>query len=243
MKKKIFGFLFFILMAGFSQAFAGDVEISKDIKGYLALPQTGEAAAPGMILIHEWWGLNDQTKEMADKFAANGFAALAVDLYRGSATKDPSEAHELMRGLPDDRVYDDLKLALTYFQNVKTVDPKKIGVIGWCMGGGYSLELGVRDERIKAVVMYYGKIITDDERLKNFNAPLLGIFGSLDRGITAASVEDFKVRLGNLGKRAEIYLYPEAGHAFANPLNAGYRRDDAEDAWRKTMIFLKANLA
>ncbi|MSR78175.1 MAG: dienelactone hydrolase family protein [Candidatus Omnitrophica bacterium] len=223
---------------------AGEIQISKDVKGYLSLPQAGseKSSAPGIILIHEWWGLNDQTKEMADKFAVNGFAALAVDLYRGSAAKDPAEAHELMRGLPDDRAYSDLKDALTYFQGVKTVDSKRIGIIGWCMGGGYALEFGVRDDRIKAVVMYYGKIITDDKRLENFNAPLLGIFGGQDRGITAASVEDFKFRLEQLHKRAEIYSYPEAGHAFANPVNPGYRKADADDAWHKTVIFLKANL-
>lgn len=241
---KIFsGFVFSIIIFS-SAVFAEEVQITKDIKGYLAVPKPGlEKTVPGMILIHEWWGLNDQTKEDANKFAANGIAALAVDLYRGTATRDPSEAHELMRGVPEDRAYEDLKTAITYLQSVPSVDPKRIGVIGWCMGGGYALELGVREPRIKAVVMYYGKVITDDSRLQNFNAPLLGIFGALDRGISAASVEDFKVRLEHLKKRAEIYLYPEAGHAFANPLNAGYRRDDAEDAWNKTLIFLKGNLA
>lgn len=225
--------------------FAGEmVQLNEKVQAYLAMPEgSPEEKTPAVILVHEWWGLNDQVKGLANEFAANGFTAFAVDLYRGKETADAGEAHELMRGLPDDRAVEDLKAGVSYLSGLSQVDPKRIGVIGWCMGGGYALKLATEDPRIKAVVVYYGKVITNHEKLKAINGPVLGIFGEEDRGISADSVKDFEFHLNQLGKQAEIHIYPKAGHAFANPDNPNYREDDAKDAWEKTLNFLKANLS
>jgi carboxymethylenebutenolidase len=111
------------------------------------------------------------------------------------------------------------------------------------MGGGFALKLGVEDPRVAAVVMYYGKLITEEKTLDQLKAPLAGFFGEEDRGIPADSVKEFEAKLQKLHKRAQINIYPKAGHAFANPENPGYTAEAAQDAWNKTLIFLKANLA
>ncbi len=229
-----------ILNPAFSRA-----EDKAPATGYLALPQTvaGKETKPALILIHEWWGLNRQIRGLAESFAQKGYVAYAVDLYEGKSATDPMEAHELMRGLPEDRAYQTLKDAVAYLKSRPDVDPKKIGVIGWCMGGGYALELGLQDPTIAAVVMYYGKLVTDEKRLAILKAPLLGFFGADDRGISKDSVEKFKATLERLGATPEITIYPGAGHAFANPENKeGYRPEAAADAAQKTDVFLKQHL-
>lgn len=221
------------------------VEVSAQMSGYLAMPEVPAGQiVPSIILIHEWWGLNDQIKDLADQFAENGFAALAVDLYRGKSSAAPMEAHELMRGLPDDRAVEDVRAAAEFLKSHKGIDRERTGVIGWCMGGGYALKFALSYSGLRAVVMYYGKLVTDPKELEKLHAPLLGIFGEKDKGIPPESVKDFDFRLKQLGKRSEVHIYPNAGHAFANPDNKeGYEPDAAEDAWDKTLMFLKANLS
>ncbi len=214
--------------------------------GYLALPEASAESGPrpAIILIHEWWGLNRQIRGLAESFAQKGYIAYAVDLYEGKSATDPMEAHELMRGLPEDRASQTLKDAVAFLKSRGDVDPKKIGVIGWCMGGGYALELGLQDPSIAAVVMYYGRLVTDERRLAALKAPLLGFFGADDRGISKESVEKFKADLERLGVSHNITIYPGAGHAFANPENKeGYRPDAASDAAKKTDIFFKQHLS
>ena len=238
---------FFILILNQADSFAAsDSGLPKT--GYLSLPKNGGDSAvkspgPALILIHEWWGLNSQIKGLADSFAEKGYAAYAVDLYEGKSAKDPMEAHELMRGLPEDRAYQTLKDAVAFLKSRRDVDPEKIGVIGWCMGGGYALELALQDPSVAAVVMYYGRLVTDEKRLAGLKAPLLGFFGAEDRGISKDSVEKFKADLERLGVTHDITIYPGAGHAFANPENTeGYRPEAAADAMKKTDLFLKQHL-
>ena len=212
------------------------------IHGVLYAP-AGHGRFPAIVVIHEWWGLDDWVKEQAQKLAEQGYVALAVDLYRGKSTSDPEEAHELMRGLPLDRGMRDLKAAADYLRTRKDVDPKRVGSIGWCMGGGWSLGLAENDPQLKATVINYGQLSSDAATLKPIHAAILGMFGGQDRGIPPESVEKFSQQMKALGKKVETKIYPDAGHAFENPNNTkGYRAEDAKDAWQRTVQFLAANL-
>ncbi len=199
----------------------------------------GKGPFPAIVVIHEWWGLNDWVKEEASKLADQGYVALAIDLYRGKVATTPDEAHEIMRGVPQDRAARDLLAATSYLRSQKNVDAKRVGSIGWCMGGGYSLDLALNDPQLKAAVINYGHLATDEASLKKINAAILGIFGGQDKGISVADVNKFESQLKALGKTVDIHIFPDAGHAFENPNNKqGYRAEDAAQAWKFTMDFL-----
>jgi len=203
----------------------------------------GKGPFPALIVIHEWWGLNDWVKEQASKLADEGYVALAVDLYRGKVATTPDLAHELMRGVPDDRSARDLHAAFEYLKSQPNVKPERIGAIGWCMGGGYSLDVALQEPTLAADVINYGHLATEPDDLRKINAPILGLFGGQDRGITPDDVNKFEAQMKGLGKSVEIHIYPNAGHAFENPNNAsGYRKDDAADAWKQTVAFLAQTL-
>lgn len=212
------------------------------VHGILYTPE-GKGPFPGILVIHEWWGLNDWVKEQAAKLADQGYVALAVDLYRGRVASDPGEAHELMRGVPEDRAKRDLDAAFHYLEAQPNVKKNKIAAIGWCWGGGYSLEVALEQPQLAADVINYGHLATDPAALEKINAPILGIFGGQDRGIPPDDVKKFEQQLKQLGKKVEITIYADAGHAFENPNNKdGFRPDDARDAWTKTVNFLASTL-
>lgn len=213
------------------------------VSSYLVLP-SGEGPFPAIVVIHEWWGLNDHIEENARRFAKQGYAALAVDLYRGKVAAEPGLAHELMRGLPEDRAAKDLTAAVSYLRSRKDVDGKRIGSVGWCMGGGYSLTLAMKQADLNGSVICYGRLAEDRDALSKIGAPILGIFGGKDGGIPVESVRKFEKTLKDLGKSVEIHIYPEAGHAFMNPNNAqGYREADAKDVWKRMDAFFEKKLA
>ncbi len=208
------------------------------VNAILYTPQ-GKGPFPALVVIHEWWGLNDWVKEEASQLADQGYVALAIDLYRGQVATTPDEAHQIMRGVPNDRANRDLLGATSFLASQKNVDPARIGSIGWCMGGGYSLDLAVADPKLKAAVINYGHLASDDATLKKINAAILGIFGGQDKGIPPADVKKFESQLKALGKTADIHIFPDAGHAFENPNNkTGYRAEDAAEAWKLTTAFL-----
>jgi carboxymethylenebutenolidase len=212
------------------------------VHGVLFTPK-GKGPFPALVVIHEWWGLVPWVKEQAAKLSDQGYVTLAVDLYRGKATDSPEVAHELMRGLPEDRANRDLLAAVQYLKSLKNVNPAKMGSIGWCMGGGYSLDLAIADPTLAADVINYGHLATDPARLQQIHAPLLGLFGAQDKGIPPADVHKFEQDLQQMGKKIDVTIYPDAGHAFQNPDNkAGYRPADTADAWNRTLEFLAANL-
>lgn len=212
------------------------------IGAYLSAP-SGAGKHPGIVVIHEWWGLNDWVKEQADKLAGQGYVALAVDLYRGETATDPNKAHELMRGMPQDRAIRDMKAAVDYLSAQSDVDPKRIGSIGWCMGGGLSLQLAIHDQRIVACVVNYGSLPTDSADIQKISAPILGNFGAEDRGITPADVHNFEKAMKDAGKSADLKIYEGAGHGFENPNNKdAYRAETTADAWSRITQFLKKNL-
>ena len=203
----------------------------------------GKGPFPAIIVIHEFWGLNDWVKEQASKLADQGYVALAVDLYRGKVATTPDMAHELMRGVPEDRAKRDLHAAFQFLESQPNVKKNRIGAIGWCMGGGYALDVALQEPTLAAVVINYGHLATDPEALKKINAPILGLFGGQDQGITPDDVHKFEGTMKQLGKKIDVKIYDDAGHAFENPNNkAGYRPDDAADAWKRTVSFLAENL-
>jgi carboxymethylenebutenolidase len=210
------------------------------IGGFLALPSTpGPHAA--IIVIHEWWGLNDWVKEQTEKLAGQGYVALAVDLYRGKIATDPGEAHELMRGLPQDRAVKDLKAAVDYLEARPDVRKDHIAAIGWCMGGGLAMQLAVHEPRLRACVVNYGALPTDPGDLQNIGAAILGNFGADDKGITPADVKAFEQSMSKLHKFVSLKIYDNAGHGFENPNNtASYKPEAAADAWNRTVFFLKS---
>jgi len=215
---------------------------AENVSAYLALPEEA-GKHPAVILIHEWWGLNDWVKEQAQRFAALGYVALAVDLYRGRSATSPDEAHELMRGLPQDRAVRDLKAALDYLASRPDVDAHKIASDGWCMGGGYSLQLAVAEPRLTASVVNYGAMPTDPAAIQAIHAAVLGNFGADDRGITPEAVHAFEAAMKAGGKSVNVKIYDGAGHAFQNPGNAnGYRPEASKDAWERTVTFLSQQL-
>jgi len=235
---------FFAALPGFS---ADGMQVSyksgdETVSGILYTPP-GKNRFPALVVIHEWWGLNDWVKEQASKLADQGYVTLAVDLYRGKVAATPDEAHELSRGLPHDRADRDLLAAASYLRSLKNVDPRRVGSIGWCMGGGYSLDLAVEDPRLAATVINYGHLATSVDSLRKIHAPILGTFGGQDRGIPVTDVRNFEQQMKQLGKSVEIVIFPEAGHAFENPDNkTGYRAEDAAEAWTKTVVFLRRTL-
>lgn len=213
-----------------------------DIVGYLALPAGGEPTA-GVLVIHEWWGLNDNVKSMARQLAGEGYAALAVDLYEGELAETREDAARLARasGSNPERGRDNLQQAWEYLKDEGGVS--KIGVIGWCFGGGWSLQAALMlGEGIDAAVIYYGRVVTDRDALEPLVSPVLGIFGAEDGGIPVATVREFQTTLDMLGKNASIHIYEGADHAFANPSGTNYNKDAAKDAWSKTLGFLGHHL-
>jgi carboxymethylenebutenolidase len=212
------------------------------VQGILYTP-SGKAPFPGIVVIHEYWGLNDWVKEQASKLSDQGYVALAIDLYRGKVADNPDLAHELMRGVPEDRAARDLHAAFEFLKSQPNVKKDRLASIGWCMGGGYALNLALQQPTLAAVVMHYGHVVTDPEQLKKINAAILGIFGGQDRGIPVEEVKKFEQQLKQLGKKVEVVIYPDAGHAFENPNNkAGYRPEDSADAWKRTVDFLARTL-
>ena len=211
--------------------------------GFLVTP-AGSGPSPAVIVIQEWWGLNDWVKDQARALAKEGYTALAVDLYRGKVTDNPDTAHQLMMGLPRDRALRDLKAAFGYLQARKDVKKDRIGAIGWCMGGMYTLALATEEPALAAAVAYYGAPPTDAAALARIKAPVLGNYGAEDQGPSPAQVKAFEEAMKKAGKPIDVKIYEGAGHAFANVNNPwkGYRAEAAKDAWARSTAFLAKNL-
>ena len=214
------------------------------LMGYLALPK-GEGTHPGVIVIQEWWGVTDWVKEQTDSLAAHGYVALAVDLYDGKVAKDSDTAHQYMSGLAEDAALAKLRRGVDFLRSRDDVRAQAIGVVGWCMGGRYSIRLAASEPGIRACVMYYGAPITDPAAIKAIQAPVLGNFGAADKGPSPDQVKAFEKAMKEAGKRVDFKIYEGAGHAFANIDNpwGGYREEAAKDAWARTLAFFKRELS
>ena len=213
------------------------------VNGYLARP-SGNGPFPGVIVIQEWWGLNDWVKQQADALAKEGYVALAPDLYRGKVTSSQEEAHQLMSGLSQDQALGDLKAAFNHLAARKDVRKNRIGVIGWCMGGKYALLLATEEPTLAATVAYYGAPPTDAAAVARIKSPVLGNYGAEDKGPSPEAVRAFEDAMKKAGKSTDVKIYPGAGHAFAteNTPWGGYRKEAAGDAWSRTIAFFNAHL-
>jgi carboxymethylenebutenolidase len=213
----------------------------KAVRGFLARPAGAKKDIPGIVVVHEWWGLNDNIRAVTSQLAAEGYAALAVDLMGGGVASTPDSAQKLVRYAADQApvTIANLTGAISYLRKEGAT---RIGTIGWCFGGHWSLRAGIAGgERVNAVVMYYGRPITDRATLEGLKAPLLGIFGSQDRGIPADSVRAMTATLDQLGRTQTVEFF-DAGHGFANPSGRAYDAAAAEAAWSKTVGFFRKNL-
>jgi carboxymethylenebutenolidase len=212
------------------------------VQATLYMPK-GEGPFPALVVIHEWWGLNEWVKQQASDLADQGYVALAIDLYRGQVATTADEAHQIMRGVPEDRANRDLLAATAYLRSLKTVNSKRVGAIGWCMGGGYALDLAIADPRLKVAVINYGHLASDKTTLKKIHAQILGIFGGQDKGISVADVHKFETEMNALDKKVDIHIFSDAGHGFENPNNQeAYRAEDTASAQKLTDEFLRKNL-
>src|SRR5689334_1638919 len=210
--------------------------------GYLAIPQQG--SGPGVIVIQEWWGLVDHIKDVCDRFAGEGFVALAPDLYHGKSTKSPDEAGKLMMALRIDEAERDLSAAAQYLARHDSTSSEKIGVVGFCMGGALALYTATRNSKIGACVVFYGGHPKVKPDLPNLHAPVLSISGDKDRSVTPAVVHDVERQLKDLGKQIEVKIYKDADHAFFNDTRPQvYNAEAAADAWQRTIAFLREHLS
>jgi carboxymethylenebutenolidase len=237
-----------VSLAAASLASAGEQSVSfksgdETVSGFLATPE-GKGPFPALVVIQEWWGLNDWVKDQARALAKEGYVALAPDLYRGKVATRQEDAHQLMMGMPPDRAMRDLQGAFATLLARPDVKKERIGVIGWCMGGAYALRFATTQPALAAVVAYYGTPPTEPAAVAAIKAPVLGNYGAEDKGPSPDLVRAFEAALKKDGKSVDIKIYEGAGHAFANPDNpwGGYRPAAAKDAWARTTAFLARHL-
>jgi len=215
-----------------------------DVHGYLAQP-SGSGPHPGIVLIHEWWGLNDDIRAKADRFAKLGYTALAVDLYNGKSTTAPTEARELATIVRSnmDVAFQNLRSGLGFLATRPGVDKHRLASIGWCFGGGWSYQIAKNNLGVKASVIYYGRFNPSDD-LSKMRAEIIGHFAGKDRGIRTDKVNEFQAKLNTLHGEHEIYIYPNTSHGFAGRkgTNSGYDDAAAKLAWKRTEAFLHKHL-
>ncbi|WP_455368313.1 dienelactone hydrolase family protein [[Eubacterium] cellulosolvens] len=221
------------------EVIASEVEYFTDVFGYLAKPVINNNY-PGVIMIHEWWGLNEHIKRTARELASEGYVVLAVDMYNGEVATNPDRARELSSSLDQDKAIQNMKSAVAYLKARENT--RNVASLGWCFGGGQSLQLALSGEKLDATIIYYGNLITEESKLSSIKWPVQGIFGEEDTVIPIETVKEFKSILEQLGIENEIYIYPAVDHAFANPTGTNYSPNEAEDAWEKTLLFLSKHL-
>jgi carboxymethylenebutenolidase len=227
---------------GVSTLVGSPVVLSDSSTAYLSLPLAmGEEPVPSVLLVHEWWGLNDHVKLYADRLAAEGYATLAVDLYQGAVAKDADTAMAAMKSVDATQARATIDAGLGVLRDDPRFSADHIAVFGWSFGGGWSLDTALRTPDVSAAVMYYGRVQLTPEALTPLQAPLLGIFANQDEGIPVETVDEFEAALKTAGKDAAIHRY-DATHAFANPSSAHYDALAAGDAWEKTRAFLRTHL-
>jgi carboxymethylenebutenolidase len=209
--------------------------------GYLATPASGKG--PGVIVIQEWWGLVPHIKDICDRFAAEGYAALAPDLYHGKSTTSPDEAGKLMMALRIDEAERDLSGAIAFLLEHEATTGNKVGSVGFCMGGALSLYTATKNSRVGACVVFYGGHPNVKPDLPNLQAPVLGLYAARDGFVTPESVHELERKLIELGKQAEMHIYAEVDHGFFNDERPTvYNEEAAKDAWERVLEFFGERL-
>jgi len=213
------------------------------VYGHFVFPADMVEPLPAIIVIHEWWGLNDNVRAMADRLAGEGYIVLAVDLFGGVSTTSPEVARQQMLRVVEAPAAASENLRQAFRFVSETAGAPRVATLGWCFGGGWSLNATMLfPGELDAAVIYYGQVTEDEEKLAPITTPILGLFGGADQGIRVDSVRRFETALERLRKDYEIQVYPGADHAFANPTGNAYDAAAAEDAWRRTLDFLKLHL-
>jgi carboxymethylenebutenolidase len=220
------------------------VQYYSNATGFLAYPDTSTEALPGVVMVHEWWGLNQNIKDMAETLADEGYVVLAVDLY-GEVATEPDRAQELAGSVRNNQqaAIDNLNGAVAHLSSLSNVDSSKIATLGWCFGGGQTMQHALNTQQpLAATVIYYGNLVTDGQQLSKITWPVMGVFGSEDQSIPVATVDEFKAALDSNNITNEVYVYDGVGHAFANPSGDNYAPDETQDAWGKTLDFLSRHV-
>ena len=219
------------LMVEFPEKNAG-----KKTAGFLARPKE-DGTYPAVIVIHEIWGVVDHIKEVAKRLAREGYVALAVDLFEGKTLSKLEEGRKFREQFSEEKILGDLNSAFDYLKNQQYVNPKSIGSIGFCMGGGLSLLFSCRNNQLAAAVVFYGRNPSPIDQVKNIQCPILGNYAGADMAITESDINLLKQTLAKYGKSFDIKTYPEAPHAFFNDSRESYRPEAAKDAWKRTLQF------
>lgn len=215
----------------------------QELLGYLAEPDE-PGPHPAILLIHEWWGLNEGMTVLADALAEEGYVVFAPDAYRGNVTAAFPRALWLRLTTPTEQVEADMDSALAYLRGLDNIDSERVASMGFCFGGGHSLQLGLRQsENLALTIIYYGAVVTDPDLLAPLTdgQPILGIFAEEDNTIFPEEVIEFEAALNSLDIENEITIYPDVGHAFVNEDNYN-QPGPAGDAWAQTLIFLEESL-
>lgn len=216
----------------------------REVTGYYAAPEAAADSLPGLVVIHEWWGLNDNIKAATRRIAGQGYEALAVDLYEDNVAETPEEARGFMEQAMQnrDRLIANLEAAHNFLR--EEIGSPRVAVMGWCFGGGMALNAALADPKtLDATVIYYGRVSdVEQSELETLQMPIMGHFGTEDSSIPVESVREFEQMLNELDKEAQIYLYEGAGHAFSNPSGQNYDPEAAAQAWQRTTEFLRTHL-
>jgi carboxymethylenebutenolidase len=210
--------------------------------GHLAQP-AGEGAHPGVIVIQEWWGLDDHIKSIADRFAGEGFVALAPDLYHGSFATEPDEARKLVMNMNREQAIKDLMGAVAYLKALPGVAPKKLGCIGFCMGGSMTLALAAASPDVAAAAPFYAGFQPPADDIAKIQAQMFCAFGAEDQGIPIENVRKFEAVLKDTGRDAVVKVYEGAPHSFFNDTRDSYRPEAADDAWQRSLSLFRSVLA
>ena len=194
-----------------------------------------EDASKGILLIHEWWGLNDHIRSWADRFAVMGYRAVAIDLYGGRITRDTAEAGRLMKSVDQKMANRKLKAAITGLR----APGRRLATLGWCFGGGQSLQATLQaPNEIAGTIIYYGQPVLDVDQLRTLQGPVLGLYAKQDGWITPDVVKSFQKAMREAGETLEVHSY-DARHAFANPSGERYNSDAARQSWKMVLEFLE----
>lgn len=213
----------------------------EQVPGYLSVPES--TPAPGVVVIQEFWGLEPHIKDVADRFAAEGFVALAPDLYHGVVVDEPDEARKLAMELEHDRAVAEIESAGKFLVSRDDVRGEKVGVIGFCMGGGLTLKVACQTDIAGASIVFYGRNPDPIEQVQDMTCPLLGIYGEADEGIPPSEVERLREALNAAGKTDfDLHIYPDAPHAFFNDRRQRHDPEASKDAWVKTLAFFRKHL-
>lgn len=211
-------------------------------QGYLATPPNG-GNGPAVVVIQEWWGLVDHIKDVVDRFASEGFVAIAPDLFHGKTTKSPDDAGKMLMELDAERAVREIAAAGAYLLQQPECTSSKYGVIGFCMGGALAQYAATNDaDHVGAIASFYGGFKKVQPKWETLSGPILLIYGEKDQGVPAEQGRQLKAKLDELGKNAQLVIYPGADHAFFNDTRPNYKPEAAADAWRRTLELFRQNL-